>query len=671
MMYQKLSAQMLCRVPARVRVALVLVLLVVALGVQPVPVAYAATRYVATTGTNAPGCTDPANPCRTITYAIGQAVAGDTINVAAGTYTEAGISVNKNLTIAGAGMDSTTVQAHANYGSASDRVFVIESGVTATIEKMTIRHGNIPGGMGSEYGGGIYNGGTLTLNNCIVTRNVAGLEGGGIKNRGTLTLNNSTVSDNWAGAGSGGIVHGDGTMWWGTLTLNNSTVRNNWGGTGSGGIGLYGGTVTLNNSTVSGNSTGGPGGGIGGIGGPLTLNKSTVNGNTADSYGGGISMECQNCQATLENSTVSGNQAKGDGGGIFFKRTHVYGVVLNVTHSTITDNVADSDNNGGSGGGIWSGATGGYDPATVNYKSSIIAGNRRYTSNSDCSGSIFNTQGYNLLGSGGGCPSGGTGDQTPTDAKLGLLDLNGGQVGGGGGPKTHALLATSPALDQIPYNINGCGTTYTTDERGKTRPANTQCDVGAFEKQSTEKTGSNATWSQNVQYDFNTQTPDINVKMTPTTSDNPGTVTILKRSEWPGGSQNSGEFQIVWTLTASGSTYNLNVVLCYTGAELSGSGVSDENTITAYRWNEDTRAWVAQTTARDPDNNCVTVSGVTALSPWTLVGDGGTPTALVLRAFRARTVDSLVYAGVVLAFLLFLGGGLALLQHRLGQRRRS
>jgi len=47
------------------------------------------------------------------------------------------------------------------------------------------------------------------------------------------------------------------------------------------------------------------------------------------------------------------------------------------------------------------------------------------------------------------------------------------------------------------------------------------------------------------------------------------------------------------------------------------------------------------------------------------------PTAITLQAFTARTVDGLVYAGVVLACLLFLGGGLALWQQHFGQRRRS
>jgi parallel beta-helix repeat protein len=56
------------------------------------------TRYVSPTGTDAGDCT--ASPCLTITYAVGQAKAGDTISVAAGTYAES-VSVTKTLTLIG------------------------------------------------------------------------------------------------------------------------------------------------------------------------------------------------------------------------------------------------------------------------------------------------------------------------------------------------------------------------------------------------------------------------------------------------------------------------------------------------------------------------------------------------------------------------------------------
>lgn len=75
------------------------------LGVVPV---WGDTHYVATTGSDTPDCTNAGSPCQTIGYAIGQAVGGDTISVAAGTYSPAAtIVVNKSLAILGpqAGVD--------------------------------------------------------------------------------------------------------------------------------------------------------------------------------------------------------------------------------------------------------------------------------------------------------------------------------------------------------------------------------------------------------------------------------------------------------------------------------------------------------------------------------------------------------------------------------------
>ena len=53
--------------------------------------AHAADRYVATTGTDTGDCQAILSPCLTLQYAINQAAANDTINVAAGTYTVAGL----------------------------------------------------------------------------------------------------------------------------------------------------------------------------------------------------------------------------------------------------------------------------------------------------------------------------------------------------------------------------------------------------------------------------------------------------------------------------------------------------------------------------------------------------------------------------------------------------
>jgi len=64
-----------------------------------------ATRHVATTGSDACNdCTDASEPCATIAYAVAQANAGDTLDLAAGTYTEPGLVIDKAVNIQGAGV---------------------------------------------------------------------------------------------------------------------------------------------------------------------------------------------------------------------------------------------------------------------------------------------------------------------------------------------------------------------------------------------------------------------------------------------------------------------------------------------------------------------------------------------------------------------------------------
>jgi hypothetical protein len=124
---------------------------------------------------------------------------------------------------------------------------------------MTVTNSTVSGNFTSIYGGGgIANGGMLTLINSTVSGNRAIGVGGGILNfGGTLSLTGTTVSDNRAFDSGGGIVNLDGA----TLTMTNCTVSGNTADVNGGGI--YNGqvnpfaefgTVTMTNCTVSGNA---------------------------------------------------------------------------------------------------------------------------------------------------------------------------------------------------------------------------------------------------------------------------------------------------------------------------------------------------------------------------------------------------------------------------------
>ena len=145
----------------RVMSLLLSVLATLTLTLTPAPPVQAATWTVC-----AGGC-----DYTTIAAAIAAASANDTITVTDAVRTEANITVSKNLTIQGQGAASTIVQAAATPGSGGGRVFLLASGVTATIQDMTIRNGD-----------------------CVC-------EGGGIYNNGMLTVSNSTFSGNSASTG--------------------------------------------------------------------------------------------------------------------------------------------------------------------------------------------------------------------------------------------------------------------------------------------------------------------------------------------------------------------------------------------------------------------------------------------------------------------------------------
>jgi hypothetical protein len=252
------------------------------------------------------------------------------------TLTSGQLSITSDITIKGTGDSKLNIS-----GNRRSPVFGITSGSKVTISGLSITEGLSGLFSGIGPGGGIYNDGTLTLNNITVSGNTTTSVGGGIYNGGTLILNKSTVSGN--GAVNGGGIFNDG----GTLTLNNSTISSNTATSFGGGIFNDGGTSILNNSTVSGNTARFGGGGIENRdtdilnNSTLTLNNSTVSGNTTLREGGGINNGDKGT-LTLNKSTVSGNTAD-QGGGIYnFRGT------LALKNSILTGNNAT-----GLGGGIY------------------------------------------------------------------------------------------------------------------------------------------------------------------------------------------------------------------------------------------------------------------------------------------------------------------------------
>jgi predicted outer membrane repeat protein len=274
---------------------------------------------------------------------------GAIIEITDPVHTEAGIIVNKDVTIRGLGADDTIVQAHDTPDEAPDRVFLVEEGTDVTLDGMTIQHGKPS--LQDEHGGGIYNYGTLTLENCVVTDNIA-IGGGGICNDGELMLINSTVSNNtavdtaspgvFACGGGGGIRSGKGT-----LTLVNTTVSGNQAGTryrGEGGgvrVGCQCKAV-FTNSTISGNSSVHSGGGIS-VTGMLQLVHCTISDNATNGKGEGI---CVQGRLDYENTLVANNPGNGGDCAIGTDAYGKKGTIGTNSNNLVGDGGCGSDHSG-------------------------------------------------------------------------------------------------------------------------------------------------------------------------------------------------------------------------------------------------------------------------------------------------------------------------------------
>jgi len=162
------------------------------------------------------------------------------------------IHIDKDVILDGEG--NLTVDASDHH-----RVFAVAELATVELRGFTVTRGRVVG----QFGGGIANGGELTLVNSTVRDSAAVSEpepcggdpctdgrAGGIWNggAGALTLVSSTVSGNTADSGGGIFQSGA------TLMLTNSTVSGNAASQGGGIYSDGSGPVTLTNSTVSGNS---------------------------------------------------------------------------------------------------------------------------------------------------------------------------------------------------------------------------------------------------------------------------------------------------------------------------------------------------------------------------------------------------------------------------------
>jgi hypothetical protein len=259
-------------------------------------------------------------------------------------------------------------------------VFKVDSGS----QQVEFDHLVIEGGNTGDFGGGINNYGTVTINDCEFWGNTAGRNGGGLANFGNATVSYSDFDNNSAangggvynrsvltangcgfsgntakpGAGdtsgwdgNGGGLMNDGVSSRSSMTINDCSFTtnsaDNWGG------GLYGaGMTTIKNQTTFENNTARYGGGVANgsettISGTMSISDARIYDNRAV-FGGGI-YSYDATSLSVANSRLTFNTASQDGGGIYS-----YGTTsLQITNSTITANSANDPFAANPGGGLY------------------------------------------------------------------------------------------------------------------------------------------------------------------------------------------------------------------------------------------------------------------------------------------------------------------------------
>lgn len=176
----------------------------------PTPVVPIAGQwFVSPAGSDANPCYNPAVPCRTIGAALALAAPGDTVNLAAGVYTER-LRLTRPVTLAGSSRQYAVIS-----GDGADTVITVAAPARVVLSSLTVT-----GGRTSDSGGGILNYGDLTLRDVRVSGNIAAGNGGGVANFGALTVSDSALEDNFASEQGGAIFSAAGA----SLTLDEATV---------------------------------------------------------------------------------------------------------------------------------------------------------------------------------------------------------------------------------------------------------------------------------------------------------------------------------------------------------------------------------------------------------------------------------------------------------------
>ncbi|MGI9020389.1 MAG: choice-of-anchor Q domain-containing protein [Solirubrobacterales bacterium] len=381
---------------------------------------------------------------------------------------EGALEVTEAVGIEGRGAGDTIIKQTVN-----DRVLTSLAGGLpgARLDDLTITGGRVTA-PGNQFGGGIFNEGTLSLAGVVVRDNevipkppAANSFGGGIlQDDGILLISDSRIKDNLVEVKSetGAAVGGGVMTLAGSLALVDSKVTGNTvhqfggsAGTSSGGGIDVRGQTQISTTTIAAN-TAEEGGGIAATvsatQGEISLDSSTISSNVAR-RGGGLLLRSSGDHQLL-NSTISGNRAPRAGSAIY-----ALDGTADLTHVTIAKNPAGEGHAVVEAGALM-------DPNALRFYGTIVHGR-----GVECSApaGVLDVNEQNVFG-GPSCSPGISTDFTG-NPRLKPLAANGGLT------RTHALRPTSPAIDFV-----SVGPSAPVDQRGVARPFQAS-DAGSFERE--------------------------------------------------------------------------------------------------------------------------------------------------------------------------------------------
>ena len=320
------------------------------------------------------------NAVKTISNGVrlASAASGNLVLVSNGFYqVSTQINLTTTITVQGFGNRESVI---VDGGGATRCFYMNHTG--AVLSTITITNGQANGdayaGSSSTWGsgGGCYlSQGTMT--NCIVNNCIAVTNGGGVYLRDSGTIKNSIIAGNSA---QNTLFHegGGGVFFASDATMEDCLISNNIAVTSGGGINIYGAGGTLRNCMIIGNASAHAGGVYvyykclisncvfasnlatnDGGGGVYFRNRSSssyglvvdcvISNNRAQTSatlgGGGIYIHTLPTNDTIRNCLITHNQADGLGGGVQFAGVQSNNCLVNCT---IVNNWA-----GTCGGGVW------------------------------------------------------------------------------------------------------------------------------------------------------------------------------------------------------------------------------------------------------------------------------------------------------------------------------